>query len=191
MTRPAPAPAPRGFALFAVLGVVLLLSVIVAFTIQITAQERTQSGRQVLNQTLQNVTESALEYGKALMVSRYPITTDPSPPVGAHTGWDKYLGWFIDNPADLSSNAAIATYLSKVSAFDPSLIAPSPPGYSCFIYARDDIDEFPAVTNNNPRFDNNQLIYVGAVCSIADTSTGAPRIAELSATAMFVPTGAY
>ena len=173
--------AQRGFAMFAVLGVVLLLSVIIAFTIEISGQERRQAGKAVHNQSLLNATESALQYGKSYFLTKYP-----------GGGWDTYLAYFVTNPAVLDTGAHLAATITAVKAFDPGLIPPQgdpDSNYSCFIYARDDVDELD--TPNNPSHDNNQLIFVGAVCAVAPVGTAAPLVAELSGPVIFAAPGKY
>ena len=173
--------AQRGFAMFAVLGVVLLLSVIIAFTIQISGQERRQAGKGVHNQSLQNATESALQYAKNYFLAKYP-----------GGGWDTYLSYFVTNPAVLDTGDHVATTIAAIAAFDPGLIPPqgnAGTNYSCFIYARDDLDELD--TANNPSHDNNQLIYVGAVCKVTPDAGRPPLVSELSAPLIFAAPGKY
>ncbi len=179
MTR-AMIPCPRrpgGFAIVAVLGVVLLLTLIVAFTLNITGAERAQAGKGVHNQTIMNATESALQYGKSYLLSKYP-----------GKGWDTYLNWFVDHPAALGTSSDIASTLSAVQTLDANLLYTSGQ-YNCFIYARDDIDELNGVAND-PRKDNNQLIFVGAVCT-QTARFGRPLVAELSAPVSFISPGKY
>jgi hypothetical protein len=176
---------PRGFALVAVLSVVILLTVIVVFAIQLSGQERRQVGKDIHNQTLQNVTEGALQYAKSFFALKYPAG-----------GWDTYLALFVDQTAAgkivINPPSAIPATITFLTTQDPGLIPPVPAGFNCFVYARDDVDEEDPAPNDM-RHDNNQLIYVGAVCS-QDTSgsgQGQPLVAELVAPVTFVSPRTY
>jgi hypothetical protein len=167
----------RGFALFAVLGVVLLLTVIVAFTITISGQERSQAGKGVHNATLQSLTESTLQYGKGYFLSKYP-----------NLGWNTYLAYFVNNPPVVNTATDFAATVTGIqNNLDVNLVPVVPAGYSCFLYARDDIDELTSAQNDMTT-DKNQFIYIGAVCSISTSGSGtnAPLLAELSAPLMYV-----
>ena len=176
----------RGFTLIAVLSIVILLTVIVVFAIQLSGQERRQSGKDIHNQTLQNVTEGALQYGKSFFALRYP-----------GGGWDRYLAFFVDQTAlgtiVINPSSSIPnTITTVIQPFDAGLIPPVPPGFNCFIYARDDVDEEDPAPNDM-RHDNNQLIYVGAVCSQAagGNTQSQPLMAELVAPITFVSPRTY
>ena len=141
-------------------------------------------GKDIHNQTLQNVTEGALQYAKSYFALKYP-----------GGGWDTYLSFFVDqtaankiviNPASAIPN----TITTVIQPFDAGLIPPVPAGFSCFIYARDDVDEEDPAPNDM-RHDNNQLIYVGAVCSQSVDPQGQPLVAELVAPVTFVSPRTY
>ncbi len=181
MRRIVPGRSQRGFALLITLGLVVLLTVIVTFALVIAGQEQRQSGKQVHNATMVNAAESALQFGASYLQTKYPAN-----------GWDAYLGYFVDHPPVLDTSAHIAATMAAVAAFDPNLIVTNASGYSCFIYARDDMDEYGSGTNN-PRHDNNQLIFVGAVCtsSTPASNQNKPILAELQTPLIYVATGKY
>lgn len=180
---------PRGLALIPVVGLVLVLTVIVAFTITISGQERQHAGKQVHNQTLQNAAESALQYGKAYLTSKVAFAVHADGGI-TESGWNDYLAFFVDNPALLDKQANIDATIAKIAAFDPKLIFTAPSGQTCFVYARDDMDEFPPAVND-PRRDNNQFIYVGAVCTVSTQGQNQPLVVELSAPLVYAAAGKY
>jgi hypothetical protein len=182
----------RGIALIPVLALVLVLSIIVTLTIVITGQERGMAGKQVHNQTLLNATESALQYGRAYMASKAPWQVNAFDGGVAEVGWNNYLYYFVNNPAQLDTAAHIASTITAIQNFDPKLVYTGAAGYSCFIYARDDMDEFSPAAND-PTRDNNGLIYVGAVCTLSTgaSNQGSPLVAELSSPLIYAAAGKY
>ena len=177
MKRALPARAQRGFAIFAVLGVVLVMATIVAFTIAISSKERTNAGKNVHNQNVHNATESALQFAKGYFVHQYP-----------NGCWDRYLKYFVLHPPKTGSWADLSATVAAVKAFDPYL-TPTESGFQCFLYARDDIDEVGSP--NDPTKDNNLFIFVGAVCGQQVPGRTAPLIAEVEAPLMFVQPTKY
>lgn len=125
----------RGIALVVVLSMVVLLTLVVSFAITVSNRDGTQAGKRIHNLTVQNVTESALQYSRSFFSVNYLL-------------WHKYLG---------------LTY-PPVQGTNPELFPVVPSGYSCYIYARDDADEIPPAIPD-PTTDNNHLIYVGASCT--------------------------
>lgn len=134
----------RGIALVVVLSMIVLIALVVAFAINVGGKDTRDGAKQIHNLTVQNVTEGAMQQGRVLFSKNQLL-------------WDTYLA--ITYPLTVTP-AAIATF----AAANPTLAPAVPAGYSCYVYARDDADELPPAVNN-PRHDNNHVIYIGAVCS--------------------------
>jgi len=150
--------AQRGLAMVVVLSMVVLLTVLVAFAITVSNQDRGQAGKQISNTTVNTVLEASLQYGKGMFAANY-LTSNK---------WGDYLA--------LDYTGLPAT----VPAGHNELVVPSlPGGYTCVVYARDNIDEQPS----NPNVDNDLRIFVGAVCQTPDG-----KIAEISAPLDYNPT---
>jgi hypothetical protein len=148
----------RGLAMVVVLSMVVLLTVLVAFAITVSNQDRGQAGKQISNATVNSVLEAALQYGKGMFAANY-LTSNK---------WGDYLA--------LDYTGLPTT----VPAGHNELVVPSlPGGYTCVVYARDNIDEQPS----NPSVDNDLRIFVGAVCQTPDR-----KIAEISAPLDLNPT---
>jgi hypothetical protein len=153
----------RGLALVVVLSMVVLLTVLVSFAITVSNQDRGYAGTQISNTTVNAALESSLQYGRELFASNYISSNQ----------WSTYLSL---------NYSGIPT---TVPAGHNELIVPSlPSGFTCVVYARDDIDEPPG--QGNPNQDNNLRIFVGAVCQTPDGKTG-----ELSAPLEYNPTSSY
>lgn len=180
-----------GMAMVIVLGVVVLLSLVVAFAITMSGKERSDTGKLVHNMTLQELTESTLQRARGFFAVNYGL-------YGAT--WNLYLAYFVDNPVILTpaggtapTFAQVKTSLAKITSDGhPELLNPNVPGgYSCYMYLRDNADEFPPLANN-PRQDNDLLVYVGAVC-VQTAQSGAqvtPLVAELTAPLLYNPIAA-
>ena len=159
-TRPSSArPAQRGMALVIVLGVVVLISALVAFAITVANRDGGQAGKRIRDITVQNVAEGALQYARAYFSTTYAVTGKT---------WDYYLA--LSYPASPTNSAA-----TTLKGTNPELFPPVPTGYTCFVYARDDADEIPPASPD-PTHDNNHLIYIGSSCVGPNGTT-----AELSA----------
>ena len=144
-----------------VLAVVALVTVLVAFAITQSGRERTGTAKSVHTMKLGDVTESSLQYARAFF-AQLP-----------YSQWNTYLA--------VSYPPARATYPELY----PPLREAANTNYTCYIYARDDEDEFPPLASN-PNVDNNLRIFVGAVCS-EPTAGGPPITAELSAPLEYNP----
>jgi hypothetical protein len=133
-------------ALLVVLGVVVLLSAVVAAAMSWSRNDRARTGKLVHNLTVQELTESTLQFGRAYY-SRLAAQS-------SNKAWNPYLGYFVS-----------ARTVAQVKADHPELVAPLPAGtgYDCFAYAKDDLDELPP-NGNDPATDNNMQIFVGAFC---------------------------
>ena len=131
----------RGMALLIVLGVVVLLSVLVAVAMSWSKNDRSRSAKLVHNLTVQELAESTLQFGRGYYAQNYAL-------------WNTHLAYFVS-----------ARTVAQVKTDHPELIAPLPvgTGYDCFTYAKDDVDELPP-NANNPAKDNNMTIFVGAYC---------------------------
>ena len=128
----------RGVALVLVLTLVALLTVLVAFALTVSDQDRGEAGKQVKNTVMVEVTESAVQYAKVFFYQRYNY-------------WNTYLALdYTGLPTTLPVG------------YEDLLVPNLPTGYRCAIFARDDADEL--TTAPNPNRDNNNRIYVGAVC---------------------------
>jgi Tfp pilus assembly protein PilV len=179
-----------GMAMVIVLGVVVLLSIVVAFAINLSGRERRETGKLIHNATIQQMTESTLQRARGFFANNY----------GANgSTWNTYLAYFVDNPVILTppSGTTAATQITNainaLNSAHPELINPNTPaGYSCYMYLRDDMDEFG--TANNPKQDNNHLVYVGAVCAqtaINLSQQSSPLVAELTAPLLYNPVLQY
>jgi hypothetical protein len=157
----------RGMTMIVVLSVVIVLTVMVSWALTISGQDRSYAGKQVKNQGRQNVNESALQYARAFFATNY-------------------LAW---NTTVSSSPGYLALDYSSVAdggvapTNHPELQVPNlPTGYTCAVYARDDVDEL--ITTNDPTHDNNLRIFVGAVCTGPNG-----KVSELSAPLEYNPPG--
>jgi hypothetical protein len=146
-------------AMLVVLAIVTLVTVLVAFAITQGGRERAQVATSIHSLRLEDVTESSLQYARGFF-AQLP-----------YARWNAYLA--------VAYPPAQATY--------PELFPPMPAnsGYSCYVYARDDEDEFPPAVPN-PQVDNNLRIFVGAVCS-QPAAGGGNVTAELSAPLEYNP----
>jgi type II secretory pathway pseudopilin PulG len=142
----------RGFAMLVVLVILALLTAVLAGAIYYSRQDRVNASKSVHNLTVQEVTESTLQYARTFFAQNY-------------AAWNTYLAYFVT-----------ARTLANVTTDHPELLPPLAAGtnYDCYIYARDDADELPPATNN-PSVDNNLRIFVGAVCSSKAGVTPAVR----------------
>jgi hypothetical protein len=148
-------------ALIVVLGAVVLLTALVAFAITVSNRDGGQVGKRIHNVNIQNVTEGALQYARALFSSNY-------------NNWGTYLALSYPlGPIGLSATTLKGT--------NPELFPTVPTGYTCYVYARDDADETPPLAPN-PGRDNNHLIYIGANCAGPNNTA-----AELTAALLFDP----
>jgi hypothetical protein len=143
-----------------VLAIVTLVTVLVAFAITQGGRERTQAATSIHTLKLDDVTESSLQYARGFF-AQLP-----------YARWNTYL----------------AVSYPPTQAGNPELFPPMPANsnYSCYIYARDDEDEFPPAVPN-PKVDNNLRIFVGAVCSQPSVTGGGTVTAELSAPLEYNP----
>jgi len=172
--------APRGMALLPIILLVAALTVVAAFAVKVSGTERAEAGKSVHNVNMQTMADTTLQLARNFFAGRYQQ-------------WDTYLAYFNANPVQLQSRAAMATYITKVRGDHSELFVQLPPylasNYDCFMYAQDNVDEFPPVANN-PSHDNDLLIYVGAVCA-QKTQGGSTEsnqlIAELSAPLLYAP----
>ena len=174
-----------GMAMVLVLGVVVLLSLVVAFAITMAGKEGRDAGKMAHNLTLQEMTEGTLQRGRGFFAQNYG-------PAGAT--WNLYLAYFVDNPVLLTPSggstptfAQVTASLARLTTDHPELMNPNvPPAFSCYLYVRDNVDEFPPLVND-PRRDNDLLIYVGAVCveTRSASNQASPLIAELIAPLLF------
>ena len=131
----------RGMALLIVLGVVVLLTVLVAVSMSWSKNDRSRMGKLVHNLTVQELAESTLQFGRGYYAQNY-------------AAWNTHLAYFVS-----------ARTVAQVKADHPELMMqlPAGTGYDCFTYAKDDVDELPPAVNN-PAVDNNLSIFVGAFC---------------------------
>lgn len=179
-----------GMAMVIVLGVVVMLSLVVAFAITLSGRERRETGKLIHNATIQELTESTLQRARGFFAQNYGPNGNT---------WNSYLAYFVDNPVILTPPAGvtaltqITTAIGALNTAHPELINPNvPAGYSCYMYLRDDMDEFGIP--NDPRRDNNHLVYVGAVCAQTGASgsqQAAPLVAELTAPLLYNPVLQY
>ena len=134
-------PRDGGMALLVALAVVVLLAAVVAAAIGWSKNDRLNAGKAVHNLTVQDLSESTLQYGKSFFAQNY-------------AAWNTYLAYFVT-----------ARTVAQVKTDHPELMAslPAGTGFDCFTYAKDDVDELPPAANN-PNVDNNLRILVGAVC---------------------------
>lgn len=146
-------------AMLAVLAVVVLITLLVAFAITMSGQERTEAARSIHATKLDDATESSLQYARGFF-AQLP-----------YAKWNTYLA--VSYPPSKATN--------------PELFPALPAGsiYSCYIYARDDEDEFPPAAPN-PKVDNNLRIFVGAVCT-EPAANGGVTTAELSSPLEYNP----
>src|SRR5258708_29009939 len=146
-------------AMLVVLAIVTLVTILVAFAIMQGGRERAQAAASIHALKLEDITESSLQYARGFF-AQLP-----------YAKWNTYL----------------AVAYPPVQATYPELYPPMPANsnYSCYIYARDDEDEFPPAVPN-PKVDNNLRIFVGAVCS-QPAADSVPVTAELSAPLEYNP----
>jgi len=194
-----------GMAMVVVLGIVIVLSVVVAFAITLSDRERRETGKLVHNITIQDMTESTLQRARGFFAVAYL-------PNAFNCTWNCYLAYFVNNPVILTPSGGSAPTLGQVNTSLPPLNTAHPelvrcgpggsctnvepkmlPGYTCYMYLRDNADEIPPLANN-PSQDNDLLAYVGAVCIETQQRAGSlsttPLIAELTAPLLYNPTAA-
>jgi Tfp pilus assembly protein PilX len=167
----------RGMAIVVVLGIVALLLSIASFAIVLSQQERKNAGKEIHNASIQEMTESTLQLARNFFAANY-------------FKWGSYLAYFVDNPVQIKDPTAAKTYVANLKTAHPELFANPPSGYDCFMYAQDNVDEFPPVPND-PKRDNDLLIYIGAVCIQQQQGGSTQRdqlIGELSAPLLYSPT---
>jgi hypothetical protein len=167
----------RGMAILLVMGIVFLLLSIASFAIVLSQQERKNAGKEIHNASMQEMAESTLQLARNFFAAQY-------------FSWGVYLAYFVDNPVQIKDAAAAKAYVAKVRAAHPELFGNAPAGYDCFMYAQDNVDEY-APAPNDPKRDNDLLIYIGAVCiqqQQGGSTVSNQLIAELSAPLLFSPT---
>jgi hypothetical protein len=135
--RPLPRRA-RGLALIVVLSVVLVMTLLVSFALQVSGTDRGEAGKGVKNTAMNTAIETSLQYSKAFFFARY-------------TFWNTYLALDYSTLPD-----------TLPAGFQDLRVPNIPTGYLCAIFARDDADEL--LGGNNPARDNNNRIFAGAVC---------------------------
>ena len=111
-------PRDGGMALLVALAVVVLLAAVVAAAIGWTKNDRLNAGKAVHNLTVQDLSESTLQYGKSFFAQNY-------------AAWNTYLAYFVT-----------ARTVTQVKTDHPELMAslPADAGFDCFTYAKDDVD---------------------------------------------------
>ena len=177
---------PRGMAMVVVLSMVVVLGAIVAFAIILSGSERRNTGKLVHNMTLQAATEATLQYGRNFYANNYG---------SAGTKWNMYLTYFVDTPLLFDTPANIAITIAHLQGDTFSDASPvnvvinpnTPSGTTCYTYIHDNVDELPPLVNN-PRRDNDLLVFVGAFCiqvGGGNTQKNNPLTAELVAPLLF------
>jgi hypothetical protein len=173
--------APRGMALLPIVLLVAALSAVAVFAVKISGMERAQAGKSVHNVSLQTMADTTLQLGRNFFAARYGQ-------------WGTYLSYFVDNPVQLASRADMSAYVAKLRTDHPELFAQLPSylasNFDCFMYAQDNVDEFDPVVND-PRSDNDLLIYIGAVCAQRDqggSTQSSQLVSELTAPLLYSPT---
>ncbi len=185
---------PRGVAILAVLAVVVLLTAVVVYAITLSQSERRQAGKEIHNVSMQQMTETTLQTARNFFAARYK----PVPPLPSTPNWNTYLAYFVANPVVLAPPSVVQANIAQLRTDHPELFTcvasgpcnGAPSGYDCFMYAQDNVDEFPPAVNN-PSQDNDLFIYVGAVCVAKNqggNSGSAPLITELTAPLLYNPT---
>jgi hypothetical protein len=152
-----------------VLSVIVLLTFLIVAAMTWSKSDRVRTGKLIHNQTVQELAESTLQYGRGF----YGQQT-------IYNKWSTYLTYFVTAKA-----------FAQVNADHPELVPPLPAdtGYDCFTYAKDDPDELPPAANN-PQRDNNLQIFVGAMCVEHSPPAGRAALqAELIAPLQFNPAG--
>jgi hypothetical protein len=142
----------RGIALVIVLSMVVLVALAVAFAINVAGKDVRDSGKQIHNLTVQDVTEGTMQQARAFFSSTVIMKK-----------WNTYLA--APYPASPVGSGATA-----LKSLFPELFPTVPSGFTCYMYARDDADEVPPATND-PLHDNNHTIYIGAVCAGPNNTT--------------------
>ena len=173
--------AARGMALLPIILLVAALSIVAAFAIKVSGNERREAGKSVHNVSMQTMADTTLQLGRNFFAARYQQ-------------WGTYLDYFVKNPVQLASRANMATYVAKLRNDHPELFVVLPAylalNFDCFTYAQDNVDDY-APNANNPSADNDLLIYVGAVCAQRNQGGSTEQgqlIAELTAPLLFSPT---
>jgi hypothetical protein len=174
--------AERGMALLPIIVLVAALTAVAAFAVKVSGTERAEAGKSVHNVNMQTMADTTLQLGRNFFAARYPQ-------------WNTYLDYFVQNPVQLADRSGMANYISKLRGDHPELFVQLPSylasNFDCFMYAQDNVDEFPPQTTNKPGVDNDLLIYVGAVCaqrSQGGSTQGGQVIAELTAPLLYSPT---
>jgi len=126
-----------------VLGIVVLLGAMVVTAMSWSQADRVRTGKLVHNQSVQQLAETTLQFGRGYFAANYTPAK-----------WNSYLAYFVS-----------ARTVAQVKNDHPELIPalPANTGYDCFTYAKDDVDELPPAVND-PTVDNNMRIFVGAYC---------------------------
>jgi hypothetical protein len=152
-----------------VLSVVVLLTFLIVAAMTWSKSDRVRTGKLIHNQTVQELAESTMQYGRAFYGQQ-----------AVYAKWNTYLAYFVT-----------AKTFAQVKADHPEVVPPLPTdtGYDCFSYAKDDPDELPPAAND-PQRDNNLQIFVGAMCVEQSPPGGRAALqAELMAPLQFNPTG--
>ena len=92
----------RGMALLIVLGVVVLLSMMVAVAMSWSKNDRSRGAKLVHNLTVQELAESTLQFGRGYYAQNYAL-------------WNTHLAYFVS-----------ARTVAQVKTDHPELIAPPP-----------------------------------------------------------------
>jgi hypothetical protein len=172
-------------AMVVVLSMVVVLGAIVAFAITMSGSESRNTGKLVHNMSMQSLTEATLQYGRNYFATNY----------GANgSRWNLFLAYFVDTPLLLDTQANLTATLNHLQNDTLSDGTPvkvlintnTPSGTTCYVHVRDNVDELPPLTNN-PRQDNDLLIYLGAVCvqQGGGNTQSQPLVAELVAPLLF------
>jgi hypothetical protein len=171
----------RGMALLPIILLVAALTAVAAFAVKVSGYERMEAGKSVHNVSMQTMADTTLQLGRNFFAARYQQ-------------WGTYLTYFVNNPVQLANRANMAAYITKLRNDRPELFVQLPAylaaNFDCFMYAQDNVDEFAPVVND-PKVDNDLLIYVGAVCAQRNQggSTESNQIiAELTAPLLYSPT---
>jgi len=177
--------APRGMALLPILLLILALTVVGAFAIKVSGTERAEAGKSVHNVSLQAMADTTLQLARNFFAARYGQDGK---------GWSPYLSYFVDNPVQLATRSNMTTYIAALRSAHPEVFVQLPDylssNYDCFMYAQDNVDEYAPLVND-PRNDNDLLIYVGAVCAQrtqGGSTESSQLISELSAPLLYSPT---
>jgi len=157
---------PRGQALVVVLTLTTIMTALVAAAILYSGMDERSTAKNIHNTSMQDMTEASLQFARSFFTQNF-------------TTWGTYLAYF-------TTTHTTAQILAAHPELFPTFTTGTP--YTCYIYARDDVDELPPATNN-PSVDNNLRIFVGAVCSLTNPPKTLvnPQPAEMSAPLEYNP----